>query len=29
MGDLVFGGLVLAFCVASVWLIGACERLRR
>jgi hypothetical protein len=29
MGDLIFIGLVLAFFLASYWLIAACERLRR
>lgn len=29
MGDLIFIGLVLAFFLASYWLIDACERLRR
>ena len=29
MGDLIFVGMVLAFFLASYWLIWACERLRR
>ena len=29
MADLVFIGAVIIFFLASYWLIGACERLRR
>ena len=29
MADLIFVGTVLAFFLASYWLIWACERLRR
>ena len=29
MADLIFVGMVLAFFLASYWLIWACERLRR